>query len=330
MKYNTEFTYMRRKTFNDLLKEANEKSVIVIGSPNVASVFIKKHKKVFNFDCFCNLNPNEKCTSIEQIKIKNKEDINFKNKITVIAAAYEDVYKIWLALFEMKVQKIFSLPSMELLEHGILPNKFQEVELENVKNGHQMRCFMVKDLHGDGIEVAAKCNPMPYPKGCNIRYIDVIDDGVCPVHYPMPYCVNVDIQTDFQDMNGIENESLDFILSSHVIEHVRNPMKPLEMGWKKLKKGGKMIFCVPDKEKTYDVDRDVTLLSHFIDDYLNYVKERDILHYVDFLSKAKDKLQRCPTSIQEIYKRVLEFYNKDFVNIHYHVWTYNSFYNMVS
>lgn len=65
----------------------------------------------------------------------------------------------------------------------------------------------------------------------------------------------------------LPDESQDFIVSSHVIEHFNNPISVL-IEWDRLLRPGGIIFIiVPHKERTFERDRDCTTLQHLIDDY---------------------------------------------------------------
>jgi len=71
----------------------------------------------------------------------------------------------------------------------------------------------------------------------------------------------------------LSNESQDFIVSSHVLEHFPNPVKAL-IEWDRLvKPGGTIFMIVPHKERTFDKDRERTPLSHLVEDYKNNESE---------------------------------------------------------
>jgi len=67
----------------------------------------------------------------------------------------------------------------------------------------------------------------------------------------------------------LPDESQDFIVSSHVIEHSPNPIKAL-IEWDRLVKPSGIIFMiVPHKERTFDKERENTPLEHLIEDFKN-------------------------------------------------------------
>ncbi len=65
----------------------------------------------------------------------------------------------------------------------------------------------------------------------------------------------------------LPEESQDFIISSHVLEHFSNPIKAL-IEWNRLIKPNGIIFMIiPHKERTFDKNRLRTTLQHLINDY---------------------------------------------------------------
>jgi ubiquinone/menaquinone biosynthesis C-methylase UbiE len=61
--------------------------------------------------------------------------------------------------------------------------------------------------------------------------------------------------------------SYDFVLASHVLEHIANPILAL-CEWKRLLKDrGVLVLLLPHKDKTFDHRRPVTTLEHLIADF---------------------------------------------------------------
>jgi SAM-dependent methyltransferase len=114
------------------------------------------------------------------------------------------------------------------------------------------------------------------------------------------------------DLNPIPQESYDFVLSSHSLEHMANPLKAISE-WKRiLKDDGLLLLVVPHKDKTFDHNRPVTSLNHLVEDLDNDVGEDDLTHlpeilelhdlrqspevgdYASFKKRSKDNyLNRC-------------------------------------
>lgn len=89
-------------------------------------------------------------------------------------------------------------------------------------------------------------------------------------------CFNVDT-ADIESLKNIKKK-YDFILSSHHIEHIANPIKAIT-AWKDiLKKDGYVLAILPHKEYTFDKMRPLTKLSHIIEDYKKNTLESDSTH----------------------------------------------------
>ncbi len=86
------------------------------------------------------------------------------------------------------------------------------------------------------------------------------------------------------NLNNIKDESYDFLLSSHVIEHTANPIKALHEWIRVVKVGGYLIVLIPHKDGTFDHDRPTTSLDHLMQDYQNDIDEKDLTHLDEILN----------------------------------------------
>ncbi len=64
------------------------------------------------------------------------------------------------------------------------------------------------------------------------------------------------------------DESQDFVVSSHVLEHFPNPIKALQEWDRLLRPSGVIFMIVPHKDRTFDREKARTPLQHLIDDYV--------------------------------------------------------------
>src|SRR5688572_25275355 len=69
------------------------------------------------------------------------------------------------------------------------------------------------------------------------------------------------------DLQGIEDNKYDFVLSCHSLEHVANPLKALSEWQRVLKPGGLLVLVLPDKRYTFDINRTYTKMDHLVKDY---------------------------------------------------------------
>jgi SAM-dependent methyltransferase len=65
----------------------------------------------------------------------------------------------------------------------------------------------------------------------------------------VPTAVGYDIENgDAQYLADLDNESFDYVYSSHCLEHMRDPLEALLNWWRVLKPGGHLIVAVPDED----------------------------------------------------------------------------------
>jgi SAM-dependent methyltransferase len=85
------------------------------------------------------------------------------------------------------------------------------------------------------------------------------------------------------DLGGIADGSYDFILSSHVLEHIANPVRALMEWIRVLRIGGVLVLVVPHRDATFDHRRPVTTLEHLISDFEQKKSESDMTHAQEIL-----------------------------------------------
>lgn len=66
------------------------------------------------------------------------------------------------------------------------------------------------------------------------------------------------------DKLPFENESYDFIINSHVLEHMYDPISTIKEWLRVIKKGGYLFMIIPHKERTFDKDRQITSVPELI------------------------------------------------------------------
>ncbi len=70
------------------------------------------------------------------------------------------------------------------------------------------------------------------------------------------YMDEVDYKLDIQDLSSIANNSIDFIICSHVLEHIPDDLKAMQNMYGILKPDGKAIMMAPILKNTDEVDED--------------------------------------------------------------------------
>ena len=86
------------------------------------------------------------------------------------------------------------------------------------------------------------------------------------------------------DLEDIPSSDYDFCLSSHVIEHLANPVRGLFEWVRVLKEDGFLILIAPHKDATFDHRRPVTKMAHIENDYARNRGEDDMTHIPEVLA----------------------------------------------
>jgi SAM-dependent methyltransferase len=88
---------------------------------------------------------------------------------------------------------------------------------------------------------------------------------------------------DASDLAGVTDQSYDFILSSHNLEHFANPVRALH-SWKRVTRpNGGLILVLPDYRRTFDHRRPVTKVEHMLQDCESNMGEDDLSHLAEVL-----------------------------------------------
>lgn len=87
------------------------------------------------------------------------------------------------------------------------------------------------------------------------------------------------------DMQQIEDESYEFLLSSENLEHIANPLKALKEFSRVVKVGGIILVVVPGKDTSFDHNREYTTYNHLLEDYHTDIGEDDLSHLKEIIEK---------------------------------------------
>jgi SAM-dependent methyltransferase len=85
------------------------------------------------------------------------------------------------------------------------------------------------------------------------------------------------------ELFGIASGSYDFVLSSHTLEHIANPIQALHEWSRILKRNGTLVLVIPHRDGSFDHRRPVTTLAHLLEDFANQVTEEDLTHLPEVL-----------------------------------------------
>jgi SAM-dependent methyltransferase len=84
------------------------------------------------------------------------------------------------------------------------------------------------------------------------------------------------IINDAVDISLVQNESYDFVFSSHSLEHIANPLKAINEWLRIIKNDGHIIIIVPEKSVCFDHKRNYSTFSTLLTQYEKDVGEDDL------------------------------------------------------
>ena len=180
-------------------------------------------------------------------------------------------------------------------------------------------------LVGDGVELGPGHSPFPVPySGTTVRYVDrwVPDTNrdlfpeLGEATFPMPDIV-ADLDTD--RLRALDDESQDFVIASHVLEHLANPLAMLGEIHRVLRSGASPR-AAPRPSAYVDRDRLPTPVQHLVAEYEADVTTVSDAHIEDFLPASGNGVTtgaRMPAR-QEIDRQRQR-------SIHVHCWSQDEF-----
>jgi SAM-dependent methyltransferase len=171
-------------------------------------------------------------------------------------------------------------------------------------------------IKGVGIEFGALDFPTPVPPNVHVVDADFKPANELKTLFMVDENVtSAKLMTDLESMDGIGDESQDFIIANHVFEHVEDPLKALRSLSRVLRPDGVAFLAIPDKRSTFDKPRAVTNLDHLLRDHREGPDVslaghyQEWVHLVDGLSgEAYDSKVACMLEQRS--------------NIHFHCWDF--------
>jgi len=119
------------------------------------------------------------------------------------------------------------------------------------------------------------------------------------------------------NLAGVADESYDFVVSSHCLEHVANPLRALHEWRRVTRPGGHLVLVLPDPARTFDHRRPVTTLDHLRSDLARDTAEDDMTHAPEAI--ALHDIARDPGIGSEAEFRIRTRDNPGNRCLHHHV-----------
>jgi SAM-dependent methyltransferase len=184
-------------------------------------------------------------------------------------------------------------------------------------------------LKGDGIEIGALNRPLKVPGAARVKYLDRMSVADLRAHYAEMASENLvepDIIDDGERLSVIPDNSQDFVIANHFLEHCQDPIGAILNMLRALKQDGILYLAVPDKRYSPDVNRPVTSNDHLLRDHREGATWSKRSHFEEFVRLWTYETARTD---EEVEQRVNHLMELDF-SIHYHVWTMQAFMGFLS
>jgi SAM-dependent methyltransferase len=176
-------------------------------------------------------------------------------------------------------------------------------------------------LTGTGVEIGAFKTPLP---GIEPIYVDRFAE----------YAGEPTLADYYGDTCDLPfyNSSVDYVATSHVIEHAANPLSALAEWFRVIRHEGLIYMVIPDRQKTFDHPRPLSEPSHILEDFRNRVTQADGTHIDDFVygvdwqmfspDTPPEEERRARDELASVYRRSVEAGNE--INIHFHTFESHS------
>jgi len=129
----------------------------------------------------------------------------------------------------------------------------------------------------NGIEIGGSAhNPFNLPNCINVDYSGSMDTIFKQAEFEM--CgkkMPVDVIADGSNL-PFKDESYDYVISSHMIEHIFDPIACIKEWLRVIKPGGYIFTIAPIKEFVPGEKRPITTLQELIDRYEGKIKPEDV------------------------------------------------------
>lgn len=175
-------------------------------------------------------------------------------------------------------------------------------------------------IRGEGVEIGALHQPQEVPEGAKVRYLDRLSTDELRSEYPeldALELVEVDIVEDGEDPRSIGDESIDFLIASHVIEHCEDPVGTIKNWLRVIRPGGVIFLVVPNRKRTFDRLRSPTRVDHLLTDHREGPEGSRKQHYLDWVEALEGPDVDTDARAEEL---MAQGYRP-----HFHVWSPDEF-----
>jgi SAM-dependent methyltransferase len=147
-------------------------------------------------------------------------------------------------------------------------------------------------------------------------------------------------------LGSISDNSQDFVIAHHVLEHSPNPVQALFNWGRVLRKKGILLISVPIVDLCFDKGREVTSLEHLLDDFelcsngdVQRFHGKNRQHFEEWLRFSDPAIRKErgmePVKLTEVaftqhVNQLIKQYHNGEVDIHFHTFSVASFKDMLN
>lgn len=197
-----------------------------------------------------------------------------------------------------------------------------------------LRARLQQYLHGSGLELGPGHQPYPIPDDATVSLVDQwvpadsralfyeLDDDVS---FPVPDIV-ANLDTD--RLRAVPDDSQDFVIASHILEHLAEPVGMLQDVRRVLHPGGHLVALLPDRRRTFDRTRYGTGVDHARVEHRAGITSVDDEHIVEFILQADHLMRReLGEEAEPLTAELVEAHRLR--SIHAHCWTEDEFVDLL-
>ncbi len=174
--------------------------------------------------------------------------------------------------------------------------------------------YLSRYLRGRGVEIGGLWRRFPVSSHAKVWYVDRLSADELAKHYS-DINGSIVIPDVIADGESLPLRDLDFIVASHVLEHLPSPLKALRAWHEALRNGGVLLLKVPDKRFTFDHRRQRTSLQHLIHEYENPDRIDIRAHFAEWVELVVGR----PVGSPEFERDLRSLLDQNY-SIHYHAW----------
>ena len=183
------------------------------------------------------------------------------------------------------------------------------------------RRFGARHLTGRGIEIGALHRPFPAPPGAHVRFADRYPTERLREEYPElgdePFA-EVEVVDDAAELRSVPDDSQDFVVASHVLEHLPDPVGALRTWVRVVRPGGVVLLAMPDRRHGIDARRSPVSVEHLLADHADGGAGSRSAHYREWAELVDLPLGFVAAEDGAAHAAHLE---RGEYAIHFHCWT---------